>query len=62
MEWFNHIDASGIYENPTTQCFEAWIVGEDANNKRLVASCSMSVPPEQYRWWVHKVNLDMKSN
>ena len=54
MQLFHQIDHSGIYENHITQCFEAWQVAGGC--KRLVSSCSMSVPTEQFKWWKQQIN------
>ena len=57
MQLYNQIDHSGIYENHATQCFEAWQVADQC--KRLVSSCSMSVPPEQFKWWKQQINQSL---
>jgi hypothetical protein len=54
MQFLNQINHSGIYENHATQCFEAWEVYD--NRKRLLSSCSMSVPTDQFKWWKQQLN------
>ena len=62
MPLFHQINASGVYENQMTQCFEAWVVDGEGQRKRIVSTCSMSVAPEQFKWWIHQVNNKLKAN
>ena len=50
--------ATGIYSNPDTQCYEAWIVDQASGDRVLVATCSMCVSQEQYQWWEQQVWSD----
>ncbi|MEW6751534.1 MAG: hypothetical protein AB1505_11245 [Candidatus Latescibacterota bacterium] len=55
MATANDVTSTGIYPNSETQCFEAWIVDPNSGDRVLVATCSMCVPHEQYRWWEQQV-------
>ena len=50
-----HIQATGIYQNETTQCYEAWEVDSETGKKKLLSTCSMCVPEQHYQWWTQVV-------
>ena len=49
------IQVTGIYRNEEIQCFEAWVVCSDSGDRILIATCSMSVAPEDLSWWEQQV-------
>lgn len=44
-----------ICPNQTTGCYEAWAVNSHTRERRLLSTCSLCVPEEQYRWWSRQV-------
>lgn len=42
-----------IRPNPNTGCYEAWSLDLRTGERRLVSTCSLCVPAEQFRWWSH---------
>ncbi|MCC7260933.1 MAG: hypothetical protein IT369_00290 [Candidatus Latescibacteria bacterium] len=44
-------DQLDIRPNPGTGCYEAWLVDRLTGEQRLLATCSLCVPEEQFRWW-----------
>ena len=55
MASLDQMQATGIYPNEEAQCFEAWVMNAESGERILVATCSMCVPEDQYRWWVQQV-------
>ena len=50
-----HIQSTGIYQNESTQCYEAWEVDLETGEKKLLSTCSMCVPEQGYQWWTREV-------
>ena len=50
-----HIQSTGIYQNESTQCYEAWEVDPETGEKKLLSTCSMCVPEQDYQWWTQEV-------
>ena len=44
-----------ICRNETNRCYEAWIADRATGRRRLLSTCSMCVPEEQYQAWRQQV-------
>ena len=49
------VETTGIYVNEETQCYEAWVVHPQTDDRVLVATCSTCVSDSDYHWWVETV-------
>ncbi|MBI2503181.1 MAG: hypothetical protein HYW07_08090 [Candidatus Latescibacteria bacterium] len=48
-------DQLDIRPNLSNGCYEAWLMDSLTMEKRLVSTCSLCVPEDQFRWWNRQV-------